>query len=94
MQVTTSLLIGYVSFLLLFILGYRLIHNPKITSRRYALLLSFLNALTVFTVSLVSRELDKGLVFVSISLFVVSLAVGFPVFYYSHRYLTRNKKSN
>ena len=94
MQVTTYLLIGYVSFLLLLILGYRLIHETKITSSRYALLLSFLYALTIFIVSLVSRELDKGLVFVSISLFVVSLAVGYPLFYYSHYYLSKNKKSN
>ena len=94
MQVATFLIVGFVSFLLLLLLGYRLIHNSGITARRFALIMTPLSALVVFIVGIVSRPIDRGLVFVAIFIFIISLAVGYPIFYYFHRYLSKNKNNN
>jgi hypothetical protein len=94
MKILVFIIVGAISLMLLMIVGNRLLHNPRLSSRRFALILTLAFALLFFILILLSRPLDTGLIVVAFFISAVNVALGYPVLFSLHRFRSKREHTS
>jgi len=79
MHALAFIIAGTLGLLLLFFSGNRLLHSPNVSSRRFAYLLSGSFTILLFTLILISRQIDMGLIVLALLLSSINFGLSYLV---------------
>lgn len=91
MLTLTFTIVGVAGMLLLLFLGNHLLYHSNVSSRKFACTLAGLFAILLFTLTLISRHIDTGLVILAFILSGINFGVGYPFLYFIHHYYKSKK---
>ena len=84
METSTFIIVGIVGFILLLILGNRLLHTSQLSPRRFAIILSSGFALFLFFLIIATRPFDRVHLIVALFISTVNLLVGYLILFWFH----------
>jgi hypothetical protein len=88
MNASAFAIVGIVGILMLVILGNHLLKISHISPHRFAYSLAGSFALLLFILVLISRPIYLGLITLAFLLSGINFAIGYPIFYFFHNYIS------